>query len=187
MRDTVAQEVLERGCHAVQHATVHLYGSPEQVESHLFSGFFGGQPDDAIQPVRNAFKLDHSGAQQVALQFAGLPRLGNQVVLGSLNRPLQRSLYGRDVIDGLSHHAGQFLHAGETIKFKRVETGLKFTSLRQPRLHLGFSLQLNVTQLLPQAVQVVIHVEQRAPQLAQFNLKAGASNHHLASLVNHAV
>ena len=158
MGNAVAQQVLKRGCHAVQQAAVHLDGCTQQVKFDLLACVFGGLPHHAVQPVRNTFKLHHAGLEQVALQLACLARLGNQIVFSCLNGTLQGALHGSNVVNRLGHHAGDFLHAGKAVKLQRVKSGLQFLGLGQTRLHLGFSLQFNVTQLLSQAVQVVRHV-----------------------------
>ena len=179
--------MLESRCHAVQHAAVHFGATAQQIEAHLLAGFLGSLPDDAVQTLGNPFKLHHAGTQQVALQFTGLARLRNQIVLGGLDRALQGALHRRHVVHRLGHHAGQFLDTGEAVKFKRIKTRLGFLGLGQARLHLGFSLQFNIAQLLAQPVQVTVHVDQGAAQLAKLGFKTGARDHHLAGLVDHAV
>ena len=158
MRDAVTQQMFKRRRHAVQHATVHLNGAAQQVKFDLFAGLLRSLANHAIQAIRNAFKLDHPGFKKVTLQLARLARLSDQIVFSRLNGALQRSLYCRHVVDRFRHHAGQLLHAGKAVKLEGIKARLQFLGLRQSRLHLGLSLQLDVAQLLTQAVQVVSHV-----------------------------
>ena len=187
MCHAIAQQVLECRGHAVQHAAIHFNSATQQVQPNLLSGFLGCQPDNPVQAVRNTFKLHHAGTKQIALQFTGLAPLGDQIILCCLNSALQGALDGCHVVDRLGHHASQLLHTGKAVKFKRVKSGLEFFGLRQTRLHLGFSLQLNITQLLAQAVQVTGHVAKRTAQLAKLNLKSRAGDHDFSGLIDHTV
>ena len=148
VRDGVAQQVLKRGRHAVQHAPVHVQRAAHDVELDVLAGILGRLTHHPIQALGNAVKLHHPGAQQIALQLSGLTPLGNQVILGALHRALQIALHRGHVMHGLRHHAGEFLHAREAVKFQRIEPLGRVFGLRQTRLHLRLGLQLNVTQLV---------------------------------------
>ena len=129
--DAIAQQVLERRRHAVEHATVHLDRAAGDIQLDLLAGLLGSLPHHPVQPVRDAFELHHPRAQQVALQFAGLARLGDQVVFGGFHRPLQAALHSRHVVHRLGHHPRQFLHPSEPVELERIETG-GILGLRQP-------------------------------------------------------
>ena len=172
MADGIAQHVLKSRRHAIQHATVHINRATDNVELYLLACLFCGLPNHAVKPVRNTFKLNHTGAQQVALQLTGLAALRNQIVFGPLHGSLQTALYSGDVIDRFGHHARQFLHPGKAVKFQRIEVLRGVLGLGQSRLHLGFGLQLHVTQLLTQPVQIAIKLHQRRAQLHQMRLHA---------------
>ena len=49
--DTVAQQMLKRRHHPVQHATVHFKIAALQIHSYLFAGFLGGLPDHPVQTL----------------------------------------------------------------------------------------------------------------------------------------
>ena len=146
--------MLKRWRHAVQHAAVHFDGAALQVQTHLLAGLLGGLSDHAVKALGNALKLHHAGAQQVALEIAGLACLGNQIVLGRLYGSLQRALNSCHVVHRFGHHAGQLLHAGETVKLQRIKTKLRLFGLLQTRLHLRLRVQFNVAQLGTEPVQV---------------------------------
>ena len=154
MHHTVAQQVLEGGGHPVQHAAVHFDVATRDVETHLLAGFLRSLAHHAVQALGNAFKFHHAGAQQIALQFPGLARLSDQTIFGHFHRSLQVALHRGHVVDRLRHHAGQLLNTGEPVEFQRVKGKLGIAGLCQAGLHLRFGLQLQITQLLPQAVQV---------------------------------
>ena len=183
----IAQQMLKRGRHAVQHATVHFNGAAFNVQAHRLAGFFGRLPHHPVQPVGNAFELHHAGAQQVALQLPRLAGLGGQAVFGGVHGTLQVALHGGHVVHRLGHHPGEFLHPRETVELQRIEGTIGFFGLRHPRLHLALGLHLDVAQLLTQAVQVVRQVGQRPPQLTQLGLHLGTRDHDLTGLVHQPV
>ncbi len=118
----IAQQVLKRRRHAVKHTPVNFKRTALKVELDRLVGIFGGLPHHAIQALRDAVKFDHAGTQQVALQLAGLARLGNQIVFNAGHGLLQVALQGGHVVHRLGHHAGEFLHPGKAVKLKRVKT-----------------------------------------------------------------
>jgi len=185
MHHAVAQQVFKGRGDAVEHATVHFNLTAHNVQPHQLAGFFGRLTHHPVKAFGNAFKLHHARAQQIALQFAGLARLGDQTIFGRFHGPLQVALHGSHVVDRLGHHAGEFLHAGVAVKFQRVK-GM-FHIARQPRLHLAFGLQLNVAQLLAQAIQVARQVFERGAQVHQLGLHARAGDHDLTNLVDQTI
>ena len=187
MGHAIAQQVLEGGCHAVQHATVHFNGAAGDVQLDLFAGFLGGLAHHGVQAFGNAFELHHAGAQQVALQLTRLAALGDQVVFGAFHGALQIALHRGHVVDRLGHHAGQLLHPGEAVELQRIEACRRVLGQRQARLHLRLGLHLDVAQLLAQAVQVARQIGERAAELAQARVEARTADHHLARLVDQAV
>ena len=184
---TVAQQVFERRCHAVQHTTIHFDRTANDIEPHLFARLFGRLAHHAVQPVGNALEFNHARAQQVTLQFARLACLGCQTVFGGIDCTLQIALHRGHVVDRLGHHAGELLHAGEAVELQWIESLVRVFGLRHARLHLAFGLQLDVAQLVAQAVEVVGQVGQRTAQLAQFSLHPGTGNHDLTRLIHQAI
>ena len=187
VRHRVAQHMLERWAHAVQHTAVHFDGTTGNVELDLLSGVLGGLTDNTIQTLGNTLELHHAGTQQVALQLPRLAALGNQIVFSALDRTLQVALHGCHVMHGLGHHAGQFLHPGKAVKLERIERLCRIFGLCQTRLHLRLGLQFNVTQLVAQALQIAAQIAERRAQLGQTCLHARTGNHHLARLIYQTV
>ena len=154
MHHAVAQQMLERGRHAVQNAAVHLDRATRDVQTHLLAGFLGCLAHHAIQPLGDALELDHARAQQIALQLTRLPGLGRQIVFAGLHSTLQAALHRGHVVHRLGHDACQLLHARETVELEWIEVLLRILGQGQSRLHLRLGLQLDVAQLKPQTLQV---------------------------------
>ena len=159
--------MLKRRGHAFQHTPINVHGATGYVQPHLLANFFGGLADNTVQALGYAFKLHHARAQQVALQFAGLTPLRNQVVFCAFHGALQIALNCGNVIDGFGHHPGKFLHPCEAVKFQRVKLLRSVFDKRHARLHLRLGLHLNITQLTAKAVQIARQINQRPAQLAQ--------------------
>ena len=187
MGHTVAQQVLEGPHHPLQDATVHLGVAAHNVQAHLLAGFLTCQSHHAVQAVGQAFELHHARAQQIVLQIAGETGLGGQLVFGCLQVALQGALHGGHVVHRLGHHAGQFLEARVAVELQRVEILTGGTGCFQLRAHLGFGLQLDVAQVMTQAVQVVCQVGQRAADLLHLRLQTGAGDGHFARMVDQAI
>ena len=116
-----------------------------------------------------------------------MARLRGQIVFARLDRALQAALNGRDVVDRFGHHAGQFLHARETVEFERVEVLLGILRQSQPRLHLRFGLQLNVAQLSAQTLEVPRQFAERVAQLTHLGFQPGPRTHEFAGLCRQAI
>jgi len=187
VRDAVAQQVLEGTGHAVEDAAVDFDRAADDVQPHLLAGFLGRLPNHTVEAIGQALELHHARAQQVVLQVAGEPRLGGQFVFGALQRALQGALHGGHVVHRLGHHARDFLEARETVELERIE-GLAFgLGGLHARGHLRLGLQLDVTHLLAQALEVVAQVAERALDQADIGLDARAGDGHLAGLVDETV
>ncbi|MNV14347.1 hypothetical protein D3C71_1050280 [compost metagenome] len=140
-----------------------------------------------VQPLRDTFELHHAGAQQVALQLPCLAPLGDQIVFGTFHGTLQVALHGGHVVHRLGHHACELLHTGKAVKLQRIKARRRVLRQGQARLHLRFSLQLDVPQLLAQTVQIARQVSQRAAELTQPHIQARAADHHLTRLIDQPV
>ena len=187
MHHGVAQQMFKGRRDTLDDVAIHGRVSARDIQCNLLAVFFGGLAHHAIQAFGQAVELDHSRAQQIALQFARLTRLNDQVVFGRLHGANHVTLHRGHVIDRFGHHARQFLHAGKAVEFQRVEVGGRFGRLRHARLHLRFSLQLHIPQLGTQSAQAAIHIGHGLAQLLHFGLQAGAADHDLARAAQHAI
>ena len=187
MGNAVAQQVLERRRHAVQNAAIQLNGATCDIKLDLLAQLLGRLAHHGVQALGDALELDHACAQQIALQFAGLAALGDQVVLSAFQRTLQVALHGGHVVDRLGHHARELLNARETVKLQRIKARRTVLGQGQARLHLRLCLHLNVAQLLAQPLQVPGQIVQRTLDLLHTHIQARACDHHLARLVDQPV
>ena len=100
---------------------------------------------------------------------------------------MQVSLHGRNVVNRLSHHPGQFLNAGETVKLERVESLRRVFGLCQAGLHLGLSLHFNIPELMPQSIQIACQFAKGTAKLPESGIKPGTGDHHFTSLIDQTV
>ena len=117
----VANQVLERTRHALQHTTVDFDAAAHDVQPNLLGRVPRRLSDGAVEAIGHAFKLDHAGSQQVILQLTGQTRLGRQLVFSRLQRTLQTALQRGHVVDRLGHEPRQFLEACEAVHFQWIE------------------------------------------------------------------
>ena len=185
--NAITQQMFESWRHAVKHAPVHFNRTTGDIQLDLLARFFGRLTHHRVQSLGNAFKFHHARTQQIALQLARLAALSDQVVLSAFHGPLKIALHRGHVVHRLGHHAGEFLHPRKAIELQRVETGSRIFRKCQSRLHLRFGLNLDVPQLLPQAIQVARKIRQRTAELAQAHIQARTADHHLASLVDQTI
>ena len=121
VRNRVAQHVLECWCHALQHAAIQIHRAADDIQLDLATGVLGGLTHHAVQPLGDALKFDHPRTQQIALEFACLTRLCDQVVLGALHGALQVTLHSGHIGHRFGHDPGQLLDPGKPVKLQRVE------------------------------------------------------------------
>ena len=121
------------------------------------------------------------------LEHAVQTGLGQDRRVGVVEVLEQVLLYGADVVDRLGHHPRDFLEAGETVEFQRVETGVLRIGLGFARLHLRFGLNFDIAQLPAKADDVFGEVEQRILEAAHFALDPRARDRQFAGLVDQMV
>ena len=185
VHDRVAQQVLERRRHFLQHAAVDLDTAAADVEADPLVDFLCGLARDAIQPFGDAAELHHAHPHQVLLQVARQARLLLQVVAGLLDATRHVLLHRGDVGNGFGNHAAQFLQPGKAVELERIEAA--FGGLRHLRIDLRFGLDFQFTQLRTQARHVFGQLGQRLLQPGHAVLDTRAGNRHFAGLVDQAV
>ena len=184
---TIAQHMLESGGHPVQHTTVHFDVTASDVQPDLLAGLFRSLAHHPVKAFRNAFKLHHARAQEIALQFAGLAPHGCQAVFGNFHRTLQVALHRGHVVHRLGHHASNLLHPREAVELEWIENLIRFAGLGQTRLHLGFGLNLHVVELLTQSLQVPCELLERIAQRRGLAVHARACGDHLTGLADQTI
>ena len=147
----VAQHVLERRQHALEHLPVELAGGALDHELGALAGVGGGLAHDAREALHVALERHHARAHQAVLQLGDDARLLLQQVLGVLGQRLEQLLDAADVAGGLGERARELLDRGIAVELERVEVaavrGLGLVAVED--LLLG--LDLEVAQLFLQA------------------------------------
>ena len=187
MGDGVAQQVLKRSADLVEHRAVEFDLAATNFKVGALAEFLRRLPDNPVQPLRLAGERHHAHTHQLLLQLTVHPRLGKDGGVGIVEVLEQVLLHGRDVVDRLGHHPGEFLEAGKAVEFQRVEASMPLIRGGGARLHLRLGLNFNVAQLAAQANHVFREVEQGALEADHFAFNSGTGNRQFASFVNQLV
>ena len=187
VRHGIAQHVLDRGQHLVEHRTVDIDLAADDVEVGPLAQFLGGLADDAIEALGLAGEGQHAHTHQFLLQTAVQARLGKDRRVGIIQALQQVLLDRRHVVHRLGHETGEFLEAGEAVQFQRVEIDFAARRMRHLGLDLGLGLDFDFAQLTAQTNDVFGQFEQRALQAAHLAFDPRPGDRQLAGLVNQAV
>jgi hypothetical protein len=101
MHDRVAQHVLERRHHALEHLTIELGRGPLHDELRPLAGVVGRLTHEPGEPLHVALEGNHARAHQAVLQLGDGASLLGQEVLRLPRERLQQSLDAGDVARGL--------------------------------------------------------------------------------------
>ena len=137
-----------------------------------------------MQALDDRADRHHADAHQVLLQFAVEARLGGQRRVRIVSNLDERLLHGRDVVDALGHHPGQFLEAGEAVELERVELAVGGLRCMHSRRKLRLGRDLDFAQLAAQARDVLGEFPQRRLEPVHLGFDARARDRHLARLVD---
>src|SRR6185295_8583544 len=97
VHDRVAQHVLERRQHAIQHLAVQLAGGADHDEIALLAGVRRDLPHQAAEALHVALERNHARAHQAVLQFSDYARLLQQQVLRFARQILEQAFDALDV------------------------------------------------------------------------------------------
>ena len=117
----VAQHVLERRQHALEHLAVEFAGGALDDELGALAGVGGGLAHDARQALHVALEGHHARAHQAVLQLGDGARLLLQQVLRVLGEVLEQRLDARHVVGGLGQRARELLDGGVAVELERIE------------------------------------------------------------------
>ena len=151
VRDRVAQQVLHRRRHPLQHAAIDLGVAALEFHHHALVRVLARLAHDPIEAVADGGELHHPDAHQVLLQAAAHLALARQVLRRRFHRAQRVLLDGGDVVDRLRQHLRQFLEAGVAIELERIEIRMRVLRMRDLRLDLVVRLDLDLAQLRAQA------------------------------------
>ena len=151
VHDRVAQHVLERRQHALQHLAVQLAGRADDDQLGLLARVGRDLPHQAAEALHVALERHHARAHQAVLQFGDDARLLQQQVLRFARQVLEQAFDAADVADRLGERARQLLDRRIAVELQRIEVGATRMLFLVPMQDLRFGLQLQLAQLLFQA------------------------------------
>ncbi|MCY1219018.1 hypothetical protein D9M72_309760 [compost metagenome] len=182
----IADQVLDRAGHAVQHRAVDFHGAALDQQAHFLAGLSRGLACHAIEALGQRVELHHARLHQPALHAARQARLRGQVAGGAVKAALQVLLDGGHVVDRLGHHPRQLLEAREAVELERIEF-LLVLRVGNARRHLRFRLDLDFAQLPAQARDVVVQFAQVGAHRLQFAVQACARGADFAGFIDQRV
>ena len=183
----VAQHVLERRQHPLQHLPVELPRGAADDEFGALAGFGRRLAHDARQPLHVALERHHARAHQAVLQLRDRARLLLQQVLRLLHQALQQPLDARHVARGLGEAARELLDGRVPVQFQRIEFGAMPGFLLVTVQDLLFGLDLQLALLFLQTRHGARQLAEVEFDRAHLLFEAGARNADLAGHVQQLI
>ena len=121
MHDGIAQHVLERRHHALQHLPVELCGCALNHEFGALAGIVRRLPHQSGEPLDMALERHHPGSHQAVLQLGDDAGLLGEEILRFARQGLEQSLDARDIAGGLRERARELLERGIAVELERIE------------------------------------------------------------------
>ena len=183
----VAQHVLERRQHALEHLPVELPGRALDLELHFPARFLRRLPDQPPEPLHVALERHHPRTHQAVLQLGDHAALLLQQVLPFPVQVAEQSLDARDVAGRLRERPRELLDRRIAIELQRVEVLAALAVLLVTEQYLRLGLHLELAQLLAQARHRAPEFRQVELDRGQLLLDAGAEDARLARVVEQVV
>ena len=124
VRDGIAQHVLERRHHALEHLAIEFAGGALDLQLGLLVRVGGGLAHDAREALHVALERNHARAHEAVLQFGDGARLLGQQVLRVLGEVLEQLLNAADVVRRFGEAARELLDRGVAVELERIEVAL---------------------------------------------------------------
>ena len=121
VHDGVAEHVLERRQHALEHLPIELALGALRDELGLLASLLRGLAHDARETLHVPLERHHARAHQAVLQLGDDAPLLQQQVLRIAIQVAEQSLEARDVADRFGQRARKLLDRRVTIELERVE------------------------------------------------------------------
>ena len=188
MGHCIAEHVLQRCRHALQHIAVEFALRTIKLELRALAGFAGGLADDPAQARHQGIERHHARAHEAFLQFRTYPRLLQQQCFVLASRIFHRAMQAHQVGRGLGECARQLLQGAETVELKRIEAAVAGVLLALEAgddLRFGFCIQ--ATQLVAQADVGLLHFRSGTAECPELLFQARTINRHFAGVVHQAV
>ena len=185
MIERIADHVLERTDHAVQHGAIHFHLGADQFQFDAFAQFARRLAHDVPQARALRGKTDHARAHQSFLQLGIDARLLDQYRLCLAGVILEIGTYGEQIVQTLGQTARQCLQAGKTVEFEWIEI---LTQLRGgflgARHNLRFGLDFKFANLVAETCGVAIELGQVFAQAEDLLLHARTRDTHLTGVIH---
>ena len=123
VHDRVAQHVLERRQHALEHLAIELAGAALDGELDLLAGLLRGLAHQAREALHVPLERHHPGPHQAVLQLGDDAALLQQQVLPLARQVAEQPLDARDVADRFRKRARELLDRRVAVELERVEVG----------------------------------------------------------------
>ena len=187
VHDGVAQHVLERREHALEHLAVELARSAVDADFDLLAGLGRRLPRDAGQALDLALERDHARAHEPALQLGDDASLLRQQVLHLARLRGEQALHARDVRGCLRERARVLLDRGVAVELERVEVVAPRAGIDVAMQDLRLGLDLELAQLVLQALHDAAELGEVEVDRRHLLLEARAIDADLAGDVQHVV
>ncbi len=187
VHDGVAQHVLERREHALEHLAVELARGAVDADLDLLAGFGRRLARDAGQALDLALERDHARAHEPALQLGDDAPLLRQQVLHLARLRREQALHARDVRGGLGQRARVLLDRRIAVELERVEVVAPRAGIDVAMQDLRLGLDLELAQLVLQALHDAAELGQVEVDRRHLLLEARAIDADFAGDVQHVV
>ena len=188
MRDRVAQHVLQRRGHALEHVAIEFALRAVELELDLLAGIGGSLAQHPAQTRHQRIERHHARAHEAFLQLGTHARLLQQQRLVLAREVVHRLVQAGQVGGGLGQAARQLLQGREAVELQRIEGlvgGFVLALVARDDLRFGFAVQ--APQLVAQTHVRLLHLAHRATERTQLLLQAGAVDRDFAGVVDETV
>ena len=187
VHDGVAQHVLERRQHALEHLPVEFARGSLDDQFGLLAGLRGGLAQQPGEPLHVALERHHARAHQPVLQFGDDATLLLQQVLRVAVQVLEQPFDAAHVADRLGECARKLLDGRIAIELERVEVGAVRVVLLVLEQDLRFGLHLELAQLFAQARHGAVELGEVELHRGHLLLDARAEDADFAGIVQQVV
>ncbi len=125
MNDRIAQQMLERRQHALDHLTVELSLGPFDRKLGRSARIGAGLAYDSRQARHVALERHHARLHEAVLDARRHARLLGQQRAGLIREPTQQIVETRNVVRGLRERSGKLLDLRVTIELEWIEVAAR--------------------------------------------------------------
>ncbi len=183
----VAQHVLERRDHALQHLPIEFRGSALNDQFRTLAGVVRRLTHEAREPLHMPLEGHHARPHQAILQLGDDARLLGEQILRFASQCLEEPLDAGHVTRGLGERARILLQGGISVQLERIEVAAPGLRILMPVEDLRFGLHLEAAQLLFEARHRARQLRQIEVDRVDLLIDASPEYAHLSGIVEHGV